>query len=57
MPKIKNKIRVFVAGGAGYIGGAVTDILTEHRIPFTVYDNLVSRYCRGCSLFHQADSD
>ncbi|MDE2144422.1 MAG: NAD(P)-dependent oxidoreductase [Patescibacteria group bacterium] len=33
--------RVLVVGGAGYIGGAVTDILTKQNIPFTVYDNLL----------------
>ena len=34
---IKN---VLVVGGAGYVGGCVTDNLTEKKIPFTVYDNL-----------------
>lgn len=33
--------RVLVVGGAGYIGGAVTELLLEHRIPFTVYDSLI----------------
>lgn len=37
----KSKINVLVTGGAGYIGGAVTDILMERNIPFTVYDNLL----------------
>lgn len=32
--------KVLVVGGAGYIGGAVTDHLLEEKIPFTVYDNL-----------------
>ena len=32
--------RVLVVGGAGYIGGAVTDQLIAANIPFTVYDNL-----------------
>ncbi len=37
-----NKIKkVLVVGGAGYIGGAVTDILLEKKIPFAVYDNLL----------------
>lgn len=40
MPR-KDKTRVLVVGGAGYIGGAVTDILLAKKIPFTVYDNLV----------------
>lgn len=33
--------KVLVAGGAGYIGGAVTNVLQQERIPFTVYDNLL----------------
>jgi len=37
----KSGINVLVVGGAGYIGGAVTDILMERNIPFTVYDKLL----------------
>lgn len=37
----KTRTRVLVVGGAGYIGGAVTDILAAKKIPFTVYDNLI----------------
>lgn len=33
--------KVLVAGGAGYIGGAVTECLLRMGIPFTVYDNLL----------------
>ena len=40
-PRNNNKIRVLVVGGAGYIGGAVADILVARKIPFTVYDHLV----------------
>jgi nucleoside-diphosphate-sugar epimerase len=32
--------KVLVVGGAGYIGGGVTDALMEKGIPFSVYDNL-----------------
>lgn len=32
--------RVLVVGGAGYIGGGVTDELVKKGIPFSVYDNL-----------------
>lgn len=39
--KKSDKIKVLVVGGAGYIGGAVTDILLAHKTPFTVYDKLV----------------
>lgn len=35
--KIRN---VLVVGGAGYIGGSVTDELLRRKIPFTVFDNL-----------------
>lgn len=35
------KMNVLVVGGAGYIGGAVTDILLAKKIPFSVYDGLV----------------
>ncbi len=33
--------KVLVAGGAGYIGGAVTDFLIKNKIKFTVYDSLL----------------
>lgn len=36
-----SNIKVLVVGGAGYIGGAVTDFLSKRNIPFTVYDNLL----------------
>ena len=37
-----NKIKkVLVVGGAGYVGGGVTDILLKRKIPFTVYDALL----------------
>ena len=36
--------KVLVVGGAGYIGGAVTDALLQKGIPFTVYDNLLYEY-------------
>lgn len=32
--------KVLVVGGAGYIGGCVTDSLLAKKIPFAVYDNL-----------------
>jgi len=34
-------MKVLVVGGAGYIGGAVTDSLMQAGIDFTVYDNLL----------------
>ncbi|MDP2855925.1 MAG: SDR family oxidoreductase [bacterium] len=42
---MKNKIKkVLVVGGAGYIGGGVTDVLMKRKIPFVVYDNLLYEY-------------
>jgi len=32
--------KILVVGGAGYIGGSVTDELMVRQIPFAVYDNL-----------------
>lgn len=32
--------KILVVGGAGYIGGCVTDWLLMKKIPFSVYDNL-----------------
>ncbi len=32
--------KVLVVGGAGYIGGSVTEVLASEKIPFSVYDNL-----------------
>ncbi|HEV2386506.1 MAG TPA: SDR family oxidoreductase [Candidatus Acidoferrales bacterium] len=34
-------VKVLVVGGAGYIGGAVTELLAAANVPFTVYDSLV----------------
>jgi nucleoside-diphosphate-sugar epimerase len=34
-------MKVLVAGGAGYIGAAVTDAILKRGLPFTVYDNLL----------------
>jgi len=33
--------KVLVVGGAGYIGGAVTELLVAEKIPFSVYDSLM----------------
>ncbi|MBI2057842.1 MAG: NAD-dependent epimerase/dehydratase family protein [Candidatus Yanofskybacteria bacterium] len=41
MTRNSQKIKVLVVGGAGYIGGAVTDILLAKKISFSVYDKLV----------------
>jgi UDP-glucose 4-epimerase len=33
--------KVIVVGGAGYIGVSVTELLSEHKISFSVYDSLI----------------
>jgi len=38
---MSKRMRVLVVGGAGYIGGAVTDILKKKNTDFTVYDALL----------------
>ena len=37
-------MKILVVGGAGYIGGAVTDALLKKNISFSVYDNLLYEY-------------
>ena len=34
-------MRILVVGGAGYVGGAVTDILIDKGYNFSVYDSLL----------------
>ncbi|MBI2676557.1 MAG: NAD(P)-dependent oxidoreductase [Candidatus Yanofskybacteria bacterium] len=41
MIRNSQKINVLVVGGAGYIGGAITDVLLAKKISFSVYDKLV----------------
>ena len=45
-------MKILVVGGAGYVGGAVTDILTKNNLDFTVYDNLLyeSQYLKKCNF-------
>lgn len=47
-------MRVLVIGGAGYIGGALTDELVKQNIPFTVYDNLLyeDRYLKPVDFIY-----
>lgn len=49
-----DKIRILVIGGAGYIGGAVTDELIKQNIPFSVYDNLLyeDRYLKPVNFIY-----
>lgn len=45
-------MKILVVGGAGYVGGAVTDILTKNNLDFTVYDNLLyeSQFLKKCDF-------
>lgn len=45
---------MLVVGGAGYIGGSVTDILAERGIRFSVYDNLLyeHQYLKPVDFIH-----
>jgi nucleoside-diphosphate-sugar epimerase len=47
-------MRILVVGGAGYVGGAVTDILLKKNFNFTVYDNLLyeSEYLKNCDFIY-----
>jgi nucleoside-diphosphate-sugar epimerase len=48
------KMRVLVVGGAGYLGGALTDILQHEARDFTVYDSLVfeDHYLKKAKFVH-----
>ncbi len=53
----KNKIKymkILVVGGAGYVGGSVTDILLEKNYDFTVYDKLLyeTEYLKNCDFIY-----
>jgi nucleoside-diphosphate-sugar epimerase len=45
--------KVLVVGGAGYIGGSVTDYLQKEKIPFSVLDNLIyeNHYLKAVDFF------
>lgn len=49
---MKNKI--LIVGGAGYIGGFLTDYLTDHEFKITVYDNLLfeNRFLKSCDFVY-----
>jgi nucleoside-diphosphate-sugar epimerase len=52
--KSKKPMSVLVVGGAGYIGGATTDVLMERGITFTVYDKLLydSHFLKSVDFVH-----
>lgn len=46
---MKNRGKILVCGGAGYIGGCLTDLFTQSGYSVTVYDNLTyeTRYLKN----------
>ena len=46
--------KVLVVGGAGYIGGALTDMFNSSQIKYDVYDSLVYEdlYLKDVNLIH-----
>ncbi|HEY4479679.1 MAG TPA: SDR family oxidoreductase [Candidatus Paceibacterota bacterium] len=46
--------KVLVVGGAGYVGGSVTDELIKQKLSFTVYDNLLyeERYLKPVDFIY-----
>ena len=45
-------MRVLIVGGAGYVGGVVTDLLIRNKFDVTVYDSLLyeDQYMKDCSF-------
>jgi nucleoside-diphosphate-sugar epimerase len=45
-------MRVLIVGGAGYVGGVVTDLLIRNKFDVTVYDSLLyeDQYMKECSF-------
>ena len=52
--RIANDEKVLIVGGCGYIGGFLTDHLSEHDYDVTVYDNLLfeSRFMKPCKFIY-----
>ena len=48
------KKSILVVGGAGYVGGITTDLLTAAGHQVTVFDNLMyeKRYLKNCNFIY-----
>lgn len=46
--------KILIVGGAGYIGGALTDLLKKSQLNFTIYDNLTyeNRYMKNVDFIY-----
>ena len=54
MKIFKGKPKILVVGGAGYVGGALTDLLMARGYEIEVYDNLTyeSRYLKAVNFIY-----
>lgn len=45
-------MKILIVGGAGYVGGVVTDLLIKNKYDLTVYDSLLyeDQYMKDCSF-------
>ena len=45
-------MNVLIVGGAGYVGGAITDLLIKKKYKVTVYDNLLyeEQFMKNCNF-------
>jgi len=45
-------MKILIVGGAGYVGGVVTDLLKKNKYDLTVYDSLLyeDQYMKDCSF-------
>lgn len=52
--EIRDKMKILVVGGAGYIGGFLTDYLIENGCDVTVYDVLLfeDRFLKKCKFIY-----
>jgi nucleoside-diphosphate-sugar epimerase len=47
-------MNVLIVGGAGYVGGAITDLLIKKKYSITVYDNLLyeEQFMKNCNFIY-----
>ncbi|OGY67429.1 MAG: hypothetical protein A3H63_02305 [Candidatus Harrisonbacteria bacterium RIFCSPLOWO2_02_FULL_45_10c] len=52
--KNQEKLKILIAGGAGYLGGYLTDLLIKNGCEVTVYDNLLyeDRYLKPANFIY-----
>ena len=47
-------MNVLIVGGAGYVGGAITDLLIKKKYNVSVYDNLLyeEQFMKDCQFIY-----